>query len=279
MDMVDMVDRARRNFLVRNSVGYAGVVTAGLWSRVGAAQNRQSAMNCLASPPAVPRDVGPGEKFSVDGAAQPYPGNTIICPIAESNPALDELCAAYEELRTNTRAGNLAWLPPSSYHSTIFDGATNANRRPGDWPQMLPLNASMDECNRDVADRLQHMSAGIAAPIRMVVDMDEVENIPAGVLLKPVDAAENRRLRKLRDAISLATGIRHANHDDYRFHTSFAYYVRLFSPAAEASYRSSYVKMLHRLNKKLPVIELGSPEYCVFQDMLAYQTQFALKNV
>jgi hypothetical protein len=137
----------------------------------------------------------------------------------------------------------------------------------------------MDECNRYVAERLQHMSAGIASPIRMAVDRDKVDSVRTVVFLKPVDAAENPRLRKFRDELSLATGIRRANHDDYRFHTTFAYYVRPFSPVAEASYRAAYVTMLQRLDKQLPFIELGAPEYCVFQDMLAYSPQFVLKNI
>ena len=57
--------------------------------------------------------------------------------------------------------------------------------------------------------------------------------------LTPINAAENQRSRTLRDEMSFATGIRYANHDDYRFHTSFASYVRAFSPADEAIYRLS----------------------------------------
>lgn len=209
---------------------------------------------------------------------QHYPGNTIICPITASNPAFAELCSAYEALRASVNAAHLAWLPTSSYHSTIFDGAADAYRRPGDWPQMLPLDASMDACNKYVGERLQHMRAGIAPPIRMTVDLDEVDSVRTVVVLKPVDAAENRRLRTLRDEISLATGIRYPNHDDYRFHTSFAYYVRRFSAADEATYRSAYARMLRHLSSKLPVIELGSPEYCLFNDMFAFLPQFALRT-
>lgn len=36
--------------------------------------------------------------------------------------------------------------------------------------------------------------------------------------------------------------------------------------------------MLHRRRNKLPVIELGPPKYCVFQDMLAHHAPFALKR-
>lgn len=240
--------------------------------------NPAKAADCPEQFAAWPADVGPGKKFSSEGKVQHYAGNTIICPIAAPNPAFAELCKAYEALRASVNAANLAWLPTSSYHSTIFDGAADAYRRPGEWPQMLPLDASMDACNKYVGEHLQHMRAGITPPIRMTVDLDEADSVRTVVILKPVDAAENRRLRKLRDELSLATGIRHANHDDYRFHTSFAYYVRRFSAADEATYLAAYSRMLRRLSSKLPVIELGSPEYCLFNDMFAFPPQFALRT-
>jgi hypothetical protein len=237
-----------------------------------------NAAACPEQFPVWPADVGPGRKFSSEGKVQRYSGNTIICPISATNPAFAELHKAYEALRASVNAANLAWLPPGSYHTTIFDGAADAYRQPGDWPQMLPLDASMEACNKYVGEHLQRMRGGIAPPIRMKIDLDEASSVRTVITLKPVDAAENHRLRTLRDELARATGIRHANHDQYRFHTSFAYYVRRFSVLDEAAYRTAYARMMHQLSSRLPVIELGSPEYCLFNDMFAFQPQFALRT-
>ena len=263
----------RRKLLTQGSLGAAGAILA---RRVRADEGESEIIRCRPLPPAKPADVGPGKKFSADGTVQHYPGNTIICHIPKSG-VFDELKRVIEALRVDLGTQNLSWLPPESYHMTVFDGVTNAYRRPGDWPQMLPLDASMDACNSYVAKRLRKLDLGFVPPIRMVVNAGDVSRLPGSFPLRPVDAAENNSLRELRDRIALAIGVRHENHDSYRFHTTFAYYVRPFAADEDANYQLAYVKAAQRLRKAVPVIELNAPEYCLFEDMAAFRTQFILQ--
>lgn len=237
---------------------------------------------CRPVAPSKPTDNGPGRKFALDGSVQRYPGNTVICPIPTQSEAFAALARAYEQLRADIgtqSAGCLTWLPPDSYHMTVFDGVTNAYRRPGDWPQTLPLDASMEECNRYVGERLRKLTLGFEPPIRLAVDTADLHGVSTTVALRPIDEAENARLRELRDRISAAIGVRHAGHDTYRFHTSFAYYVRSFTADDEANYQLAYARMMRHLSKTLPVLELQAPGYCLFDDMFAFHEQFRLKKL
>ncbi|MFT3792635.1 MAG: DUF1868 domain-containing protein [Rudaea sp.] len=262
----------RRSWLIRSALGVSATLAA---SRARADERAQ----CRSLPPAKPSEVGPGEKFAVDGKVQRFPGNTILCHVPRPGAAFDALCRACETLRAEVGSRHLSWLPEASYHATIFDCVTDAYRLPGDWPQMLPLDASMEQCNRYLAGRLHDFDLGFAPPLRFVVD-DDVESCDVATLvpLRPIDAAENRRLRDLRDRLSRATGIRHANHDGYRFHSSFAYYVRQFTPAEEANYQLARARMLRRLRKEIAVLELDAPTFCVFDDMFAFHEQFRLRK-
>lgn len=223
-----------------------------------------------------PVDSGPGKKFDAQGRAQAFPGNTVICPISASNPAFAVLHAAYEALYEEVASERLAKLPASSFHMTVFDGALDARRQPGDWPHRLPLDASMDECNQRVGDALRKLAVEIKTPIRMKIDPADVPGVSTLVYLTPVDAQEEQRLRRLREELTLATGIRHQGAESYRFHTSFAYYIHPFSCDELVAYQVAYRRMVRRLSRTLAVIELGAPEYCLFDDMTAFHSQFAL---
>lgn len=226
-----------------------------------------------------PTSTGPGRKFSVDGRVQRFSGNTILCHLNQSGPQHDALKQVYAALRAEAGDTHITWLPPSSYHMTVFDGSVDSLRTPGDWPSGLRTEASLQECSDLIAERLRKFDLGFDPPIRMVAD----ENSPAPTMtcipLRPVDAAENRRLRDLRDRMSMAVGIRHANHDSYGFHTTFGYYIKQFSPDAERKYRSNLTQTIQSFRRLCPVIELGAPEYCLFDDMATFRTQFYLRHV
>jgi len=222
-----------------------------------------------------PTTTGPGKKFSVDGRVQSFSGNTILCHLNQPGRQYEAQKGVVATLREQTGDDNITWLPPASYHMTVFDGS-NVLRR--DWPKDLNPAASLQECNEFTAERLRKFDLGFDPPIRMVADENSPAPAMTGIPLRPVDAAENRRLRNLRDRLADALGIRRENHESYAFHTTFGYYIKRFSPEAELTYRRNYVKAVQKLRQLQPVIELGAPEFCLFDDMASFQTQFSLTH-
>lgn len=225
-----------------------------------------------------PTSTGPGKKFGVDGSIQRFPGNTILCHLNQPGRQHDALKGVVAKLREETGDVNITWLPPSSYHMTVFDGSLDSRRSAGDWPNGLGPDASLQECNDLIAERLRKFDLGFDPPIRMVADENSPAPAMTGIPLRPIDAAEGMRLRDLRDRLAVALGIRHANHDSYAFHTTFGYYIKRFSPEAELDYRRNYTRAIQKFRQLQPVIELGAPEYCLFDDMTSFQTQFYLTH-
>jgi hypothetical protein len=232
-----------------------------------------------ATRPAYPPDVF--SKFHPDGRPYRFAGNTIVCHLdqqGERSAAFDAFLDIYREVPTLPFARKVGWLPPSSYHTTIFGGANDRPRVKTSWPADLPLDLPMADCNRLLGERLKGLSLDCALPIRLKVDLDQVPDPakPLTLLLLPVDAAEDAKLRDLRNRISRVLAIRSPNHDAYRFHVSLGYPLAWFTDAEASAFQTAWRRWTHAVAAKSPVIELGAPEYCLFDDMFAFHRQFYL---
>lgn len=262
---------SRRAFLGWAGAGLVGATAAG---RIHA---KERAKDCELMALGVPSAIGVGEKYDNDGKALSFPGNTVLSHLNKPGRTLTALTQVAAALRAKVGDSNITWTPPSSYHVTVFDGSLDSRRRPGDWPHLLPLDASLDECNRYIGERLKHFKLDLELPIRMVADETLATRTTMQFPLRPINDEENKRLRHLRDRLTEATGIRHPNHDSYGFHSTFGYYIRPFETVAEERrYQSLWLAAIRDLRRRAPVIELGAPEYCLFDTMNAFQTQFLL---
>jgi hypothetical protein len=226
-----------------------------------------------------PHDVGC--KFWPDGRVKPFLGNTLICHLpqqGENAEAFGALLDIYREAPAHAFSRKITLLPPSSYHMTVFGGADDAERKPGLWPGTIPLDAPMEECNRLMGERLRAFKLDCALPLRMTVDMAEpaASEGPLTMRLLPADAAEDRKLRDLRDRLSACLDIRAPDHDHYRFHITLGYQIDWLTAAEDQDYRAALRAWKARLHQASPTILLGAPEYCTLRDMFAFNRQFFL---
>lgn len=222
-----------------------------------------------AKPPSV------GRKFNADGSPHTFPGNTIISHIPLATPLSDALTTVRDTLAAGSYAPCLALLPPSSYHMTVFEGVTESSRRNGIWPADLPIDAPLADSHRHLERRLEGFELDCALPLRMRLDAFSLARDPgATIRLLPVDQQENRKLRRLRDRLSARLRLRAPDHDDYGFHISLAYLVDWMTPEQRREYIAVQSDCFNMLQKRVPVMELGAPEFCVFYDMFAFDTLF-----
>lgn len=98
----------------------------------------------------------------------------------------------------------------------------------------------------------------------------------ATIRLLPIDEQENRKLRRLRDRLAARLRLRAPDHDSYGFHITLGYLIDWMTPAQEREYTAVQSGCFEMLRNRVPVIELGAPEFCVFYDMFAFDTQFRL---
>jgi len=224
-----------------------------------------------------------GRKFTPDGRVIRFAGNTVICHLDQQGAragCFNALLDIYREAPMHAFLRKVTLLPPSSYHMTVFGGANDSDRQPPAWPRDMPLDLPLDECHRILADRLREFKLGVVLPIRMRVDMAEPaeDERPLTLRLLPLDAAENNRLRDLRDRLAVATGIRALGHDAYRFHITLGYQFARLTHAEHTAFRTQLRRWRTEVSSRCPVIELGPPEYCTFEDMFAFERSFFLQS-
>ncbi|WP_221227192.1 DUF1868 domain-containing protein [Novosphingobium sediminicola] len=243
--------------------------------------NAQDAMGQTTTQTSRPPDVG--RKFADDGRVLPFAGNTIICHLpqqGEASQAFDALLDIYRAMPSRDWMRKVTALPPSSYHMTIFGGANDKTRAYPQWPASLPLDMPMDACNAVLAERLKRFRMGKdAGPFHMRVNPDEppIGETPLTIRLLPADEDTTHRLRHLRDHLSQVTGIREPGHENYRFHITLGYQFAPLTDAEVVAYRADLARWKAELARKVPVIALGAPEYCLLADMFAFKRQFYLR--
>ncbi|OYY79032.1 MAG: hypothetical protein B7Y43_03950 [Sphingomonas sp. 28-62-20] len=254
---------SRRHFLEGSAVGLAGL----------------SAPRALAQIPGLP-DVG--RKFGVDGRVMPFAGNTIVCHLpqqGEHSESFDALLNIYRAMPAEDWMRKVTATPPSSYHMTIFGGANDKARQYPLWPAGAPLDLPMKLCDQILGERLQRFRLGEnGPPYKMHVNLAEpsVKEMPLTIRLLPFDPQTEQRLRRLRDALSVVTGIRADDHDRYEFHITLGYQFAPLTEPERSAFRLALARWKAMLAMQAPVITLGDPEYCTLDDMFAFKRQFYL---
>lgn len=220
-------------------------------------------------------------KFAADGRVLPFAGSTVVCHLAQQGPesgVFEVLLDFYRMARWTGFGPKVTLLPPSSYHMTVIGCATDAGREIGKWPAGIALDAPIEECNRIVGERLRHADLPLISPIRMQVDSGDsgYDGNTLRIPLEPVDQAEFERLEGLRASIARAIGIAEPVPGAYQFHITLGYVTRPFSSAEQQEAIEVLLDWKQRIAQAAPMVTLGAPEYCTFDDMFAFKRQFFL---
>lgn len=216
-----------------------------------------------------------GKKFDADGKVRPFPGNTILCHLSQDSELHRTLLPTHEMLRKSRFTKFYTLLPPPSWHMTVFEGVCDQRRKRETWPKDLSLDAPLQSCHDLFREKLSTFDLGIQAPLRLAVT--GLVMSPSGIRLDlvPIDAAEEKRLRGLRDRLSELLQIRARGHDTYVFHLALAYRLIPVSQedeeALSALLQEGYLTIPHEF-------ELGVPEFCHFDNMFAFHRQSFLNE-
>lgn len=228
-----------------------------------------------------------------DGAGRPLreSGTTVIHHIADpaQNRALsamrDRVAAVSDRAAAGAGEGGgdgeggpiFAWLPPSSYHMTLFDLMLHSRRAPERWPAGLAADASDAAADDHVLTALRTLRLDDAPPFHVAPRAVYATPGGLGVALAGADGAEERRLRALRDRIAAATGLAdRPGHDAYGFHITIAYLIARPDPALATRLDEAVDAAAAALTVAAPAFTLGPPEVCRFHDMTAFARAFDL---
>ncbi|MEM6438711.1 MAG: DUF1868 domain-containing protein [Pseudomonadota bacterium] len=218
-----------------------------------------------------------GVRFDAQRRPVPCSGCTVVAHLDPGDHA--PFAAVRDALVNADAADHWAWLPRSSYHMTVFDLLLHNRREPGFWPSGLAADASNAEADAFAFERLRHSGRSASPPFLMRVEGLAANAATAAcisVRLAPVDAAENARMRHLRDGWADALGLRQRpGHEAYAFHVTLAYLVRWPDGGERSKAEAALTKASAELRSQKPILALTRCDACVFSCMTAFSPQFA----
>jgi hypothetical protein len=209
-----------------------------------------------------------GRKFHSDGSVRVFPGNTVICFVdSRVHASVYAACLrARDALMGMSCGAKLAFLPPESYHMTVFGLLCDEDRAPRSWSRLIPRDASIDEADRFMLTAF----AGLKTPPPFRMRYAGMQEPTSAIELEPADLETERSLRGYRDAISRATGVRAADHDTYRFHISLAYKLAVLDEPEASEVAAAYAAIDTYMKGAFGVFETAPPQLTFFEDMFEF---------
>lgn len=213
-----------------------------------------------------------GTKFNEDGSLRRFPGNTVICKTVGIQPLSSELEWAQQQYQQLPFAGKFSFLPPSSFHMTVFDLVCDQVRDPQHWSTLVAADTPIEEVDEVLRRAVQQ----VIPPAGFTMQIDEpAMGIALVIRLRAVDAENEVRLRNYRNELANATGIRSPNHDSYGFHISLAYILQPLTEDEKAQFTAICKQVTDRLRKTVGAFELRNPEFVLFNDMGEFQSDLS----
>ncbi|WP_299212124.1 DUF1868 domain-containing protein [uncultured Tateyamaria sp.] len=217
------------------------------------------------SPPTITAADGDG-KFTPEGRVRRWPGNTFLCHIDPTSRALEALKYIQDASRTGPFADYFAFLPPHSFHMTVFPSVCGDPLGYDGFPEGFERSASLEEITLEYAARIGREAAFEAATITAKESV--------GGFSVHVDGAtkvDQERLLEHRRRLQDLTGLKRADFDDYQFHITLAYLLRWMTREVAKEHMIIVNAASDEVWSDLQNIKLGPIEFCRFDDMTHFE--------
>ena len=203
-----------------------------------------------------------GVKFTPDGAVQRWPGNTFVCHINRTSMAFEAILELQEEMKKSVFNRFFTFLPPPSFHMTVYQGLSPDMKPGSGWPEGIPGGLSRDNVNAVFKERLE----GLALPSSFSI---KVDGFFAGhsLTVSGANEDEERALRQARVSLRDTTGLSFGDFDDYVFHITLAYLIDWMSEKTARELVDFSSGISQRVLDQIGDIELGPVEFSCFDSM------------
>ena len=208
-----------------------------------------------------------GTKFHEDGQVRFFAGNTIVSHILENSHVFREALWAQSEVMRLPFASKYAFLPPHSFHMTVFELLCDQVRDQQHWSSHLDLAIGL----RETDVYFEKTATPIGPPSELQMRLSAVSTTRhAYIGLVPVNEKAEARIRAYRDRLSESTGVRFPNHDEYHYHISLAYMLEDLTEAEQEKGHAAEEAIETRLGRTLAEVTIPAPRVTYFDHMHAF---------
>ena len=209
-----------------------------------------------------------GRKFNEDGTVRKFPGNTIICPVDPNSQTFQQSHWIQEQLKVQPFAHKLTILPSSSFHMTVIQLLCDQVRKPEEWSNKLPLDATLEATDQFFIETVP----GVAPITGVTMKYWKMKTwgTSINIILEPADEVSHQELSHYRNAIAEATGVRFPNHDRYVFHITLAYMIQELTDVEQLQLEALGDAMNKAMCDDFGLFTPGAPMLTFFDNMFAF---------
>ena len=210
---------------------------------------------------------GAENKFDDKGNPLPFPGCTIICNISLNTDLSDQIISFQKNIENFNPKKTYFYLPPSSFHMTLFDCCNFNTKDTNYWPS--DIDPDMDY--KDIAVELNRRIQNYIFPKEFNLKLKMFFG-GYSIILEPYSEKDEKILRNCRDELSSLLKIKFENHQRYNFHITLAYILRELNQIEINNLIEFNKKLFLDFSKKFPKITFSKPEMCTFENMLEFKS-------
>ena len=210
---------------------------------------------------------GAENKFDDKGNPLPFPGCTIICNIPLDTHLSEQIISFQKNIENFNPKKTYFYLPPSSFHMTLFDCCNFNTKDTNYWPS--DIDPDMDY--KDIAVELNKRIQNYIFPKEFNLKLKMFFG-GYSIILEPYSEKDEKILRNCRDELSSLLKIKFENHQRYTFHITLAYILRELNQIEIKNLIEYNKKLSLDFSKKFPKITFTKSKMCTFDDMLEFKT-------
>ena len=209
---------------------------------------------------------GVENKFDDKGTPLPFPGCTIICNIPLNSHLSDQIISFQKKMKNFNPKKTYFYLPPSSFHMTLFDCCNLNTKNTKYWPTDIDPDMDYKNIAIELNKRIQNYIFPEELNLKLKIFFGGYS-----IVLEPFSEKDEKILRNCRDELSSLLKIKFENHQRYTFHITLAYILRELNKNEIKSLIEFNKQLSFDFSKKFPKITLTKPEMCTFEDMLEFK--------
>ena len=210
---------------------------------------------------------GVENKFDDTGNPLPFPGCTIICNIPLNTHLSDQISGFQKKIEKFNPEKTYFYLPPSSFHMTLFDCCNLNTENTKYWPEGINKNFDYKVVATELNKRIKNYIFPEELNLKLKMFYGGYS-----IVLEPYSKEDEKILRSCRDELSSLLKIKFENHQRYTFHITLAYILRELKEDEIKSLLEFNKDLLKEFNKKFPKIVLNKPEMTTFENMLEFKS-------
>ena len=210
---------------------------------------------------------GAENKFDDKGTPLPFPGCTIICNIPLNSHLSDQIIFFQKKMKNFNPEQTYFYLPPSSFHMTLFDCCNLNTKNTKYWPTDIDPDMDYKNIAIELNKRIQNYIFPEELNLKLKIFFGGYS-----IVLEPFSEKDEKILKNCRDELSSLLKIKFENHQRYTFHITLAYILRELNQIEIKNLIEFNKQLSFDFSKKFPKITFTKPEMCTFKNMLEFKS-------